>query len=76
MGRTLDRIAIAAILAAIGIAAGGCAPPAKVVTAITNSREQVKFLYVQGESQGIVKCAVGPSGALSQCREMAVALEE
>ncbi|APR78362.1 Hypothetical protein A7982_03709 [Minicystis rosea] len=67
---------MAVTIAGIGLLAGGCAPPAKFVTAITNSHDQIKFLYVQGPSQGIVKCAVGPGGALTQCREMAVSLED
>lgn len=58
------------------LAGGGCAAPAKVITAITNNNDQIKFLYSQGTSQGIIKCTVGPAGALSQCREMAVVLAE
>lgn len=66
--------AVAVSLSALTV--GGCAAPAKVITAITNNNEQIKFLYVQGSSQGIIKCSIGPAGALSQCREMAVVLAE
>ena len=62
----------AAILAALVVS--GCAAPAKFITAITSSNDQIKFLYVQGGGQGIIKCAIGPAGALTQCREMAVIL--
>jgi hypothetical protein len=58
------------------LAVSGCAAPAKVITAITSNTDQIKFLYVQGTGQGIIKCAIGPAGALSQCREMAVVLAE
>ena len=58
------RHAADVVLTALGLAAAGCAPQAKVVTAITNSTDQVKFLYVQGASQGIIRCTVGPGGAL------------
>lgn len=73
------RHIVRAAAVAVGLAAltgGGCAAPAKVITAITNTHEQIKFLYVQGSSQGIIKCSIGPAGALSQCREMAVVLAE
>jgi hypothetical protein len=59
-----------------GLAVSGCAAPAKVITGITSNNDQIKFLYVQGSSQGIIKCAVGPAGALSKCREMTLTLEE
>lgn len=55
---------------------GGCTPPAKVVTKITSARDQMKFLYAQGEEQGVIKCQVAPDGALSQCRNMGVQVEE
>ena len=32
----------------------GCASP-RVVTAITSSRDQVKFLYIEGGDQGVIK---------------------
>lgn len=64
-----------AVLAAFA-GAGGCAAPAKVITAITNNNDQIKFLYSQGNTQGIIKCTVGAAGALSGCREMAVVLAE
>ncbi|HVJ88544.1 MAG TPA: hypothetical protein VM580_01995 [Labilithrix sp.] len=70
--RTLSCAALVAGLAAV---LGGCAHP-RVVTAITSSRDQIKFLYVEGSDQGVIKCSVGADGALSQCRNIAVSLEE
>lgn len=65
---------IAGLLALAALA--GCTPPPKVVTNITNARDQVKFLYVQGDGQGVLKCQVAQDGALSQCRDIAVALDD
>ena len=76
MNRTFKMTMRVALLAVIPLAGIGCAAPAKVITAITNNSEQIKFLYVQGSSQGIIKCAIGPAGALSNCREMAVVLPD
>ena len=76
MNGTLKQTVRAAAVILAVLAGGGCAAPAKVITAITNNNDQIKFLYVQGNSQGIIKCTVGAAGALSQCREMAVVLAE
>jgi hypothetical protein len=65
-----------ALLVGSALGLAGCAPQAKIITAITSSNDQIKFLYVQGGGQGIVKCAVAPDGALGKCRDMAVVLEE
>ncbi len=54
----------------------GCARAPRVVTAITYSRDQIKFLYNEGGSQGILKCKVNPGGALSECRPIGVKLED
>ena len=70
--RPLWCVALVAGLAAV---LGGCASP-RVVTAITSSRDQIKFLYVEGSDQGVIKCSVGADGALSQCRRIAVSLED
>ena len=72
MNWILKKASCAALL--LALTAGGCVTPAKYITAITNSNDQIKFLYVQGTRQGIIKCSVGQAGALSQCREMAVVL--
>ena len=69
-------MARAALIGGSLLALGGCKAPAKVITAITNNNDQIKFLYVQGGSQGIIKCGVATDGALSKCRDMAVVLEE
>jgi hypothetical protein len=52
-----------------------CAPPPKVVTQITSSRDQIKFLVRQGRSQQVVKCKVGGDGALSECKTMQIVLK-
>ena len=57
------------------LALSGCAKP-RVVTGITHSRDQIKFLYFEGSQQGIIQCRVNPGGALSQCHSLAVALED
>jgi hypothetical protein len=76
-GRFKQTMRAAAVtLAMLAASATGCAAPAKVIKAITNNNDQIKFLYVQGNSQGIIKCTVGAAGALSQCREMAVVLAD
>lgn len=63
-------------IVAFGALAAGCAPPAKVVTKISSARDQIKLLYVQGDTQGVLKCQVGADGALSRCRDMAIQLDE
>ena len=71
--RSIGRV----VLMAVALSAmGGCASNARVVTAITSSRDQVKFLYVEGSDQGVIKCKVGADGSLGQCRQMAVAFED
>lgn len=72
MKQNLLRTVVAAGLA---FALGGCAKP-RVIQAITGRQDTMKFLYVEGNDQGIVRCKVGPDGALSQCQAVAVALEE
>jgi hypothetical protein len=57
-------------------ALAGCASSPRVVTAITSSRDQMKFLYFEGSDQGVIKCKVASDGALSDCRQMAVAFED
>jgi len=74
MNWILNKAMSAALLSVLALS--GCAAHAKVITAITTSREQIKFLYVQGSGQGIIKCVIGPAGALSGCHEMAVILGE
>jgi hypothetical protein len=67
-------LALSAILATL--TTGGCAASAKVITSITSSNSQIKFLYRQGGGQGIIKCEVASGGALTNCREMAIVLDE
>ena len=76
MRRLLLSTTRAALIGGALLALGGCAAQAKVITAITSNNDQIKFLYVQGGSQGIIKCGVATDGALSKCRDMAVVLEE
>lgn len=70
----MNWICKTAMSVALLLTVSGCVTPAKWITAITTRNDQIKFLYVQGKSQGIIKCMVGPAGALSQCREMTVVL--
>jgi hypothetical protein len=65
-----------ALMAVVTMLAGGCASSPRVVTAITSSRDQIKFLYVEGSDQGVIKCKVGGDGSLTQCRQMAVTFED
>ena len=65
-----------ALMALVLMTVGGCASSARVVTAITSSRDQIKFLYVEGTDQGVIKCKVASDGAIGQCRQMAVAYED
>lgn len=65
----------AAVVVTVASALVGCARP-RVVTAITGRGDQMKFLYVEGNEQGLVRCKVAPDGALSGCQNVAVALEE
>lgn len=53
----------------------GCTPP-KVVTQITGARNQLKFLIVQGNRQQVVKCQMGADGALSDCKQMQLVLQD
>jgi hypothetical protein len=69
------RLGAVALLVGLASMIGGCASP-RVVTAVTSSRDQIKFLYVEGNDQGVIKCNVAGDGALSSCRRMAVSLED
>lgn len=60
----------AVLVALIGGVA--CAPPPKVVRQITSSRDQIKFLVVQGNQQQVVKCKMATDGALSECKPMQI----
>ncbi len=75
ISRLPRRLVAIASLAAL-VAATGCTPPPKLVVQITNARDQIKFLYVQGNGQGVMKCQVAPDGALNQCRDIAVAIDD
>jgi hypothetical protein len=69
MRRNLDLAVRAALIGGAVLALAGCGAQAKVITAITSNNDQIKFLYVQGGSQGIIKCGVAGDGALSKCRD-------
>jgi hypothetical protein len=65
------------VASAVLVCTAGCAPPPpKLVVHITNARDQIKFLYVQGNGQGVLKCQVAPDGALTQCRDIVVAIDD
>jgi hypothetical protein len=65
------------IVAGLGfcLALAGCAKP-RVVTGVTHSRDQIKFLYFEGSEQGVIQCKINPGGALTDCHPMAVVVEE
>jgi hypothetical protein len=66
----------AALMAIAVTSTVGCGASPRVVTAITGSRDQIKFLYFEGSDQGVVKCKVAGDGTLSACRRMAVVYED
>lgn len=66
----------AALVAIAVTAVAGCGGSPRVVTAVTSSRDQIKFLYFEGSDQGVIKCKVAGDGALSACRRMAVVYED
>jgi hypothetical protein len=57
----------------------GCAGP-RFIQGSTVSKGQAKFIYIGSGSekgkQGVVKCAYGAKGELSNCREIPVQLAE
>lgn len=62
-------------LAAMGWIAG-CAPPdPKYVAASTGRPGEIKFLYVDQNGRGIIKCARAEDGTLSGCRKMDIVLK-
>ena len=68
-----------ALVAALGMAVfSGCAPRRKLVNLISSREGQIKLGYVDTltEGQGIIKCAVGDDGSLSECRELMVSFAE
>ena len=73
--KTVLRMAPVLGLVGLALSATGCAQP-KVITAVTSANDQIKFLYVEGSKQGVMKCKVGTDGALSQCRKMAVVFKD
>jgi hypothetical protein len=73
--RTQRRLVVIAAVVALA-AATGCTPPPKLVVHVTSARDQIKFLYLQGNGQGVLKCQVAADGALNQCRDVAVALDD
>jgi hypothetical protein len=71
-----SRLLSLPLLAALLIMAlTGCAGP-KVVAGSTGTKDQVKFLYVQDNHQGIIKCKVEEDGKPSGCREITLNLKD
>lgn len=62
------------LLIATALPSLGCAGP-RVIRGITSRSDQVKFLYTQDDKTGLVRCQIGADGALSNCRDVAVVLE-
>ena len=60
---------------AMALMTAGCSQP-RVVRGITSRADQAKFLYIEGGDTGVVKCQLGTDGALSNCRQMTVSLED
>jgi hypothetical protein len=60
---------------AVALSTAACAAP-RVVSGITSSRDQIKFLYQEGDSQGVIKCKVATDGSLSDCHHMAVVTQD
>lgn len=62
------------------VSLGGCSHP-RIVTFSSVSRSSLKLLYREAQTfgpadVGIIKCDAAADGALSNCRRMAVQLEE
>ena len=72
----MNKSFVGAGILALLLGGAACAPPPKVVTRITSARDQMKFLVVQGDQQTVVKCQVGPDGALSGCKQMTIVLQD
>ena len=72
-----SRAITTGILASVlALTAAGCVHQPRMVRAISQSRDQIKFLYTEGATQGILKCQVAADGALSNCRQMTVVFEK
>ena len=68
------------LLATATLGLGACSHP-RIVTYSSVTRASMKLLYREAQSfgpadVGIIKCDATPDGALSNCRRMAVQLEE
>lgn len=61
--------------ASLALSSAACASP-RVISGITSSRDQIKFLYQEGSSQGVLKCKVAPDAALTDCHQMAVIIQD
>lgn len=59
----------------LALSSAACAAP-RVISGITSSRDQIKFLYQEGGSQGVLKCKVAPDASLSECRQVAVIIQD
>lgn len=80
MARKQRGVVAAVSLAAGLIGAGGCSHP-RIVTNTSVARGQMKILYQENKTfgrteQGIIKCDVGGDGSLTNCRRMALKLED
>ena len=61
--------------AAMALSTVGCAAP-RVISGITSSRDQIKFLYQEGSSQGVLKCKIAADASLSECHQMVVTIQD
>lgn len=56
---------------------GGCAGP-RVITSITSSGDQVKFVYgrVRPAENGIIQCKRNPDGSLADCKDIPIVFDD
>jgi hypothetical protein len=64
----------------LGLVAGcalatGCAAP-KIVTGITSRPGQMKFLYQQSNTQGLVQCSTADNGDIKECTNKPIVFKE
>ena len=76
-GTTRFRSGLATTLVLVALAAlsGACSSP-RLVRGITSRNDELKFLYYEGGTTGVIKCKLAADGALSECRPMQIALED
>jgi hypothetical protein len=69
-----QRVGLVALALGLGGLVAGCAAP-RLCRGVTSRGDEVKFLYYEGGNTGVIKCKMGPDGALADCHPMTVELE-